>query len=78
LTNATPSTAKRGLNEQTSLDKWLSSGNTANFLALAIEARVIQEAQAEEGKEQNTAIITAMEDRLCISLSVAVKTRFLK
>jgi hypothetical protein len=55
------STAELGY-EQTSLDKWLNSGNATHSSASVVKAQqIVQEAQEKGEKEQNTAIIAAIE-----------------
>jgi superfamily II DNA helicase RecQ len=49
-------------NKQTSLDKWLSSSSAAQLPSSLVEAQeIIQDAQEKEEKEQNAAIIAAIE-----------------
>jgi superfamily II DNA helicase RecQ len=59
----TTSSSTAGLgHEQTSLDKWLNSGNTTQSSASLVKAQeIIQEAEEKGEKEQNAAIIAAIE-----------------
>ncbi|KAJ5109556.1 hypothetical protein N7532_002201 [Penicillium argentinense] len=57
-----PSSTAGPCHEQASLDKWLNSGNTTHHSASVVKAqKIIREAEEKGEKEQNAAIIAAIE-----------------